>query len=317
MNEFEPLLKAIDTYLSKADDDLADQLRQEGYINALETVEDINALEDIITEILEDELKYILGELEGLDIEVAFDSIIQDLMEGDITDERLAEAFKDMLDKSLRNLTDAYIKNFDKDLAFSMFSERTSDWIKNWSEDLGKLMKLTSHEELQRILKKGLEDGDSIQDIVETLMDSYGFSRKRARATAVTEILTAHSYSKEEAIRQSPAVDRKEWRHTGEHKNKPRPHHQAMDGTIVDKNEPFIIHAPTGTYEALFPRDVALPASERVHCHCVHRAVVNDDIFGLSVEERRQLQQQAIDEDNKKWEKELDAKNKAKAGIEV
>lgn len=315
MNEFEELLKAIDVYISKADDDLVDKLKEEGYINALETVEDINSLEDTIADILEDELQYFLGELEDSDLEDAINNIVQKLVEGDLTDENLTEAFKDVLDKSLRDLTDAYIKDIDKDLAFSMFSERTTDWINSWSEDLGNLMKLTSHKELQRILNKGLEDGESMQQVIDNLMDSYGFSRKRARATAITEMLTAHSYSKEEAIRQSPAVDRKEWKHTGSHKNKPRPHHQAMDGTIVNKNEPFVIYAPSGTYEAMFPRDTALPASERVNCHCVHRAIVNDDIFGLSLDERKKLQQEAIDDDNGEWEKELDTKNKAKAGI--
>ncbi len=42
---------------------------------------------------------------------------------------------------------------------------------------------------------------------------------------------------------------------------------------------------------------------------------MNEDILGLSLEERRSLQRQAIDDDNGAWEKELDAKNKAKAGI--
>jgi hypothetical protein len=316
MNEFETLIKALDTYISKADDDLTDRLNEEGYLNASETVENINSLEDAIAEILEQELEYFLGEIEGVDLETAINNIMPNLLEGDLTDEKLAEVFKDIFEKALRSLTDSYIKQIDKDLAFSMFSERTSDWIKSWSEELGRIMKLGSHEELERILNKGLENGDSVQQVMEKLMDSYGFSRKRARATAITEMLTAHSYSQEEAIRQSPAVDRKEWKHTGEHKIKPRPHHQAMDGTIVKKNEPFVIYAPTGTYEAMFPRDISLPASERVNCHCVHRAIVNDDIFGLPIEERRKLQQQAIEEDNALWEAELDAKNRAKAGIE-
>lgn len=316
MNEFEDLIKALDAYISKADDDLTNKLDEEGYTKAAETVENINALEDAIAEILEEELEYYLGELEGVDIENAVNNILPNLLAGDITDEKLADVFKDIFDKALRSLTDAYIKDIDKDLAFSMFSERTSDWIKSWSEELGKLMKLGSYEELQHVLSKGLEDGESVQQVMENLMDSYGFSRKRARATAITEMLTAHSYSKEEAIRQSPAVDRKEWRHTGEHKIKPRPHHQALDGTIVNKDEYFIINAPTGTYEAKFPRDITLPASERVNCHCVHRAIVNDDVLGLSIEERRKLQQQAIDDDNALWEAELDARNKAKAVIE-
>lgn len=316
MYDFEPLMKALDRYITKADEELEDTLKQEGYINALETVDNINELEDLISDVLEEELNYFLNMLDGFDLDMAIDDIMPDLLDGDVTAEKLTNAFKSILEKALRNFTDSYIKDIDKDLAFSMFTDRTTDWINSWSTDLGELMKLSSSEDLKKILSKGLENGESIQDIQQNLMDSYGFSRKRARATAITEILTAHSYAKEEAFKQSPAVDRKEWRHTGEHKIKPRPHHQAMDGVIVDKNETFTISAPTGTYECMFPRDISLPASERVNCHCVHRAIVNDDIFGLSLEERRALQQQAIDDDNGLWEKELDAKNKAQAGIE-
>lgn len=316
MIEYENVIKAIDNLLKAADDDLTDKLKNAGYINPEDTIDDINRLEDGIAEILDDELNYFLKGLEGIDIENAIDEILQALFSGDLTDEQLAELFKKEFDTIMRKLTDAYIKDFDKELAFSMFSDRTTDWINSWSEDLGKLMKLTSHDELKRILNNGLEDGESLQQVMDNLMESYGFSRKRARATALTEILTAHSYSKEEAIRQSPAVDRKEWRHTGEHKIKPRPHHQALDGTVIPKNEKFIIAAPSGTYEALFPRDIALPASERVNCHCIHRGIANDDIMGLSLEERRKLQQQAIDDDNGEWEKELDAQNRARAGIE-
>lgn len=317
MNEFEDLIKALDAYISKADDDLTDKLNEEGYAKAAETVENINALEDAIAEILEEELEYYLGELEGVDLENAVNNILPNLLAGDITDEKLAEVFKDIFDKALRSLTDAYIKDIDKDLAFSMFSERTSDWIKSWSEELGKLMKLGSYEELQRILSKGLEDGESVQQVMENLMDSYGFSRKRARATAITEMLTAHSVSSQEAYRQSPAVEKKMWRHTGAHKNKPRQNHVNMDGKKVDKNEPFeLLGADGETYHPDYPRDPILPPSERVNCHCISQPIVSESILGLSLDERRKLQQQAIEEDNALWEAELDAKNRAKAGIE-
>ncbi len=316
VRDFDGLIKALDVYITKADDDLVDKLKGEGYIKPAESVETINMLEDRISESLDKELEYYLQGLEGANLENVLEEVLPALRAGDLTDRELANIFRDIFDNAMRSLTDAYVKDIDKDLAFSMFSNRTTDWINTWSDELGQLMKLGSHDELQRILSNALEEGESIQTVMDKLTDSYGFSRTRARATAITEMLTAHSYSKEEAIRQSPAVDRKEWKHTGEHRIKPRPHHQALDGTIVAKNELFTISAPTGTYEAMFPRDTSLPASERVNCHCVHRAIVNDDILGLSVEERRTLQQQSIDEDNGLWEAELDAQNRAAAGIE-
>ncbi|TCX51938.1 MULTISPECIES: phage minor head protein [unclassified Dehalobacter] len=313
---FECVIEAIDVLLKAADDDLIDKLKSEGYINPAESVENINTLEDRLAEALNDQLDYYMQGLEGAELENVLENVLPALLAGDLTNQEIADIFKDVFDGAMRSLIDAYIKDIDKDLAFSMFSNRASDWIDSWSEELGQIMKLGSHNELQRILDNALDEGESIQTVMERLTDSYGFSRTRARATAITEMLTAHSYSKQEAILQSPAVDRKEWKHTGEHKNKPRPHHQALDGTIVDKNEPFVISAPNGTYEAMFPRDTALPASERVNCHCIHRAIVNEDILGLSLADRRALQQEAIDKDNFVWEVELNASNRAAAGIE-
>lgn len=316
--EIKPLIKAIDVLLKAEDDDLKERLKEAGYINVDDTVDAINGLEDELSEALEKELNGFVEGIENIELDDSISNIIELLLNNDTTAENLENAFKSSFEDIMTKLTDVYIKDIDKDLAFTIFSNRTTDWINSWSEELGELMKLTSHNNLNRIVNNAFENGDSIQKVVENLMDSYGFSRARARATAITEILTAHSYSKEEAIRQSPAVDRKEWVHTGTHKNTPRPHHQTNppNGQIVDKSESFEINSPKGTYKAKFPRDTNLPAGERVYCHCVHRGIVNDDIMSLSLEERRALQQQAIDEDNGEWEKELDAKNRAKAGIE-
>lgn len=317
MYSFNGLINAIDKVIKKADDDLSKKLEKEGFIKPDETVEHINALENSISDVLESQKEYILDGLAGATLDDDVAVALQQIFDVDPTDIELAKVFQEQFNTFMKEFTDHYIKDFDSELAFSIFTDRTTAWIDEWSSELGKLMKLSSHENINRILNTGLENGDSMQDILTSLMDNYGFSRKRASATAMTEILTAHSYAKEEAIRQSPVVEQKEWRHTGGHKNNPRPHHQALNGTIISKHDKFLIVAPTGTYEAMFPRDIALPAAERVNCHCVHRGIVNEDIMGLTLNERKKLQQQAIEEDNNTWEIELDEKNKAKAGIEI
>ena len=314
---FECAIEAIDVLLKAADEDLTDQLKSEGYINPAESVETINTLEDRLSEALNNQLDYYLQGLEGADLENMLENILPALLAGDVSDAEMSEIFRDIFDGAMRSLTDAYIKDIDKDLAFSMFSNRATDWINSWSEELGQLMKLGSHDEIQRILSNALEEGESIQTVMEKLTDSYGFSRTRARATAITEMLTAHSVSAQEAFRQSPAVEKKMWKHTGTHKNKPRQNHVEMDGKTVEKNKPFELEGADGTtYFPDYPRDQILPPSERVNCHCIIEAIVNEDILGLSLEERRDLQQQAIDKDNFVWEVELNASNRAAAGIE-
>lgn len=82
-------------------------------------------------------------------------------------------------------------------------------------------------------------------------------------------------------------------------------------------NEPFVLTGiKGGTHYPMYPRDTNLPPEESINCHCICQPVVSEDILGLPLEERQRLQQEAIDAMDDDWEKELDKKNKAKAGIE-
>ncbi|MCD8295187.1 MAG: DUF4258 domain-containing protein, partial [Clostridia bacterium] len=55
--------------------------------------------------------------------------------------------------------------------------------------------------------------------------------------------------------------------------------------------------------------DPVLPAGETVNCHCICQPVVNEGILGLSIDERKELQRQAIDEMDADWERELNERN--------
>ena len=129
--------------------------------------------------------------------------------------------------------------------------------------------------------------------------------------------MRAHSVAQEEAIQQSPAVEEKEWVHTGAYRNEPRENHVDMDGQVVKKDAPFeLTGADGGTYYPMYPRDPILPPGESINCHCIHRGIVSEEILGLPLERRKELQAEAIAEMDDAWEKELNERNKAKAGIE-
>ena len=65
-----PLIKAIDAYIEKADGDLSDALKEEGYTKAKKTVKYIEDIEDGVSEALLDETDYIVGEVEkAVDLE--------------------------------------------------------------------------------------------------------------------------------------------------------------------------------------------------------------------------------------------------------
>jgi len=90
-----------------------------------------------------------------------------------------------------------------------------------------------------------------------------------------------------------------------------------MDGQRVPVDEPFELEGADGDmHDPMYPRDERLPAGERINCHCIAQPIVSEDVLGLSIEERRELQARAIAEDDGEWEKDLDRENRAKAGVE-
>lgn len=314
-----PLIKAIDTYIEKADNDLADALGAEGYAKPKKTLKYAQDIEDGVAEALLEETDYFVAEAEkAVDLETFAEDVWPKVKLNDALKGKLATVFTESLEKFMPEYVGYYLKQTDKDLKLAQVSKRTSAWVTSWSKDLGEIMKLNSHKEIERILEKGLKDGSSIAEFTRQILDS-GIRDEyyKARRVAVTEVLRAHSVAQQEAFMQSPAVGEKMWKHTGEYRNEPRQNHVDMDGQRVPVDEPFeLIGADGGTYECMYPRDITLPPEESINCHCICQPVVSEDILGLPLEERQRLQQEAIDEMDDEWEKELDAQNKAKAGIE-
>ena len=314
-----PLIKAIDAYIAKADGDLADALGKEGYAKPKKTLKYAQDIEDGVAEALVEETDYFIAEAEkAVDLETFAKDIWPKVKLKDELKGKLAAVFKENLEKFMPEFIGYYIKQTDKDLKLSQVSKRTTAWVKSWSEELGEIMKLNSHKEIERILEKGLKDGSSIATFTREILDS-GIRDEyyKARRVAVTEVLTAHRAAQQEAFMQSPAVSEKMWRHTGEYRNEPRQNHVDMDGQRVPVGEPFeLIGADGGTYNPMYPGDPILPPEERINCHCIEQPVVSEEILGLPLEESQRLQQEAIDDMDDEWEKELDAKNKAKAGID-
>lgn len=314
-----PLIKAIDAYIQKADDGLADALGAEGYIKPKKTLKYAQDIEDSVAEALLEETDYILAEAEKA---VDLDTFAADIWPGvklnDAAKSKLATVFTERLSEFLPEYIGYYIAQTDRGLKLTQVSKRTLAWVKSWSKDLGEIMQLNSHKEIERILEKGLAEGQGMAEFTRAILDS-GIRDEyyKARRVAVTEVLRAHSVAQQEAYMQSPAVSEKMWKHTGEYRNEPRQNHVDMDGQRVPVEEPYeLIGADGGTYEPMYPRDPLLPPEESINCHCISQPVVSEETLGLPLEERQRLQQEAIDAMDDEWEKELDAQNKAKAGID-
>lgn len=96
----------------------------------------------------------------------------------------------------------------------------------------------------------------------------------------------------------------------------PRPYHLFMDGMTVDKDRPFtLIGADGETYYPLYPIDPCLPAGEAINCHCIIEEITDESILGLSIEERQQMRDEALAKLDEEWEKEVDDKYRAMAGL--
>jgi len=315
----QPLIKAIDAYLAKADGDLADALDAEGYAEPQATIGYMQGIEDDVAEALVEETDYFLAEAEkAADLETFAADIWPRVKLNDRLKAKLATVFTEHLSEFMPEFVAYYIAQTDRSLKLEVVSKRTVAWVESWSEQLGEIMQLNSHKEIETILTKGLKDGTGIASFTREILDS-GIRDEyyKARRVALTEVLGAHSVAQQEAFMQSPAVVDKAWKHTGAYRNEPRQNHLDMDGQRVPKDAPFTLTGiKGGTYEPMYPRDVILPPEERINCHCISQPVVSEDILGLPLEERQRLQQEAVEAMDDAWEKELDARNKAKAGIE-
>lgn len=312
------LLKAIDAYIEKADKDIKDILEAEGYAEPEKTVEYIEKIEDDVAAALTDETKYILEQTEkALSLENFADNDWSNIKQDDPITWKLKDIFDKHFNSFILSFTDSYIKNTDKELNVVQVSNVTTNWVKDWSSKLADIMRLNSHDEIENILINNLKKGSGIPEFIRDLQDSgIRDEHYKARRVAVTEVLCAHSVAQQEAFMQSPAVKEKKWRHTGSYRNEPRKNHEAMNGQIVPVSEPFKLIGKNGSaYYPMYPRDIILPAEERINCHCISQPVVDKKILGMSLEERQTLQQKAIENMNADFENALDNKNKTRAGI--
>lgn len=319
------LIKAIDAYIAKADNNLAATLGEEGYIEPQETVEAISSLEERVTAALLSETDYIIKAVDKADSLAQFQmDIWPKLKEGDTLQDDLQAIFQEDFDNIVRRFAGLYFSAIENgggvtkaSIEIVRVSKQTTAWVQNWSQELAGIMKLNSHKEIEAILTKGLEGGIGIPEFSRNIIES-GIRNEwyKARRVAVTEVLTAHRAGQQEAYLQSPSTSAKMWRHTGIYIHGPRQNHKDMDGRKVPKDQPFELLGADGRfYHPMFPGDPLLPPGERIECHCTTQGIVDEDVLGLPLEERQRLQQEAIDELDDKWEKELEDRNKALAGF--
>lgn len=299
------LLGQINAVLKAVDDDLSNQLENEGFVSPSKQVKHINKLEDDLNEILDAQYSFFAEDVAGFEFNPGLYAAmnLEAMKTADLTAVKVKELFKTDLEENLPKLATLYMQQADNGLSVDTISYKTQDFIDSWSESLGEIMEISSHKKLANIIQSGIKNGQSVTEISEAIIESgIRTNPVRARSTALTEVLRANSYANHEAMMQAPCVESKTWRHTGDYKNEPRYNHVDMDGQTVGKKELFVlVGALGGVYEIECPRDIILPAEECINCHCIAEYNVDENILGLSLEERQALQQEALDEWNNEW----------------
>jgi hypothetical protein len=300
MEKLQLLIKRLENILKDEADQLKDMIPdQDGKDNLIKLVED---MESLIAKPLRDERKYLISSIEGytqkdLSAKALLAYLVSQVYPNDTLASDLESSIAPFLLDSLKELIPIHMDIIDKDVSFNQeISKPTLDWVESWAPKLSELMELGSHNAIENLITKALEDGLGIEEIVQEIQDLPSFDRKRARATAITEILTANSVAQLEAYRQSPAVSGKRWLHSGSKGITPRPAHVALNETEVEVEGYFNVNG----HEALHPRDTNLPPSERINCHCLLTPSVDEKILGLSADEKNKLRQEALKELSKK-----------------
>ncbi len=301
----QPLMEAIEVYIRKADDDLEQTLADEGYVAPVVAVAAINRIEDSIAGAYDKEVEELLKRIaDAANIENFVEEIWPDIRDTSELKNVLEEIFSEEFTNLTKTFTANWILEEAPDLAVDdRITKPTSQFVENWSAELAKLMKLSSDEQMEKILEKGVSEHLSVQEVSQLISDSgIRAAGYQSRRVAVTEVLRIESYSQLEYMKQDPAVEKKEWFHTGAHKNEPRKNHVKISGQQVSVDEPFELDGLDGEkYHPMCPRDTRLPAAESIHCHCIMKSIKNNSVLGMSAEERREMRQKYMDEVDAEW----------------
>ena len=182
-----PLIKAIDAYIRKADENLADALEEEGYVEPEKTVRRMNRLEDAVTDALEEETRHFKSAAENsIDLEAFAALVWPSVKLSDPLKNALTAVFLEQFSIFMPQFIGYYLKRTDKNLKLEQISRRTVAWVESWSGELSGIMQLNSHAEVEEILTTGLKDGFGIEEFTRRMLESgirNGSTRARTGTT--------------------------------------------------------------------------------------------------------------------------------------
>lgn len=171
------LIKAIDAYIAKADENLSDALEKEGFAEPKETVKHAEGLEEQLAEVLTEQSADFTDLIDkakenGIDVEEVLNDQLLDFKANDLTRDKLFKIFFEDFSEYIPMLANVYMSQLDSELVVEQISRKTTAWVESWSDELSELMQLSSHNKLENILVKGLKNGKGIEDIARDILEN-------------------------------------------------------------------------------------------------------------------------------------------------
>lgn len=118
---------------------------------------------------------------------------------------------------------------------------RVNDYINDRISRMADSMNETTQDKIKRTISQGVAEGESVEKLRKRIQDVYGDATKtRSKLIARTETIAASNEASNEAYRQSPLVNYKEW-HTEPDACE---YCRALNGKIIGLDQSF---APLGT----------------------------------------------------------------------
>ena len=140
-----PLIKAIDAYLAKAENDLYEQLTMEGYLKAKESLNTVDEIEEVVTKLLEDNADDLLKELaDAIDLETFFKDNWPKFKNKSKLAQDLFDVFHTQFSTIMPTYVEAYVQKTDAELTVTKLTKRTTYWISSWSSDLADIIFLST-----------------------------------------------------------------------------------------------------------------------------------------------------------------------------
>jgi HK97 family phage portal protein len=188
---------------------------------------------------------------------------------------RIREALGEMADQAL---VEAYrITARQMGAANDLGPAPDASLVEQFIGDLIQQVTQTTREKVGEVVRRGLDNGDTIADITRSIAESSAFAPSRALNIARTESTRALNAGADDAIADAVTVGiaaRKEWLSARD--GTVRPAHRALDGQIVAYGERFVV--PSGVEfagsAAAYPGDFA-SAAMVCNCRCTILPVVD------------------------------------------